>query len=116
MNKKILTVVLAVIFSLAIAVPTLAASRSDDRSLGYTAQILRQSQDTPEVTDEDIDVNSPISIGVAVSFTNLNGDTANIGIGSRSARNRAMNDSMGKADLYALLNPLRIGISEAVRI
>ncbi len=114
--KKMLVLMSALVMCAALAVPTFAASKADDRSVGYTVQVLRQGQDVPEVTDEDIGVDAPLSIGAAISFNNLNGDTGNIGVGTRSARNRAMNDSMGQADLIALLSPLRIGVAAAVRI
>lgn len=114
--KKVGIVFAALVMCTAVAVPTFAASKADDRSLGYTMQVLRQGQDVPEVTDEDIGVDAPLPIGAAISFNDLNGDTGNIGVGTRSARNRAMNDSMGQADLIALMNPLRIGVAAVVRI
>lgn len=112
--ERLLVFMTALIICCSLAVPVFAASKANDRSLGYTVQVLRKDQDVPEIKDEDVGVDSLIPIGVAVSFNNLNGDTGNVGIGTFSARNRAMNDSMGKADMYALFNPIRIGIAYAV--
>lgn len=117
MKRKILAIIMALILGVILAVPTFAANQAlEDRKIGFTLQLLKKDQDTPDLLIEDSNVTSPITIGIGVSFNDLNGDTGNIGIGTNAARNRAMNDSMGKADLYALVNPLHVGIAGAIRI
>lgn len=114
--KKMVMIGLALILSCLLTVPAFAASRADNRQIGYTTQVLQKGKDKSTVQDENLDIEAPLPLGVAISYSNLNGAQANAGVGSRSARNRAMNDSMGKADLYAILNPLHVGVAAAVRI
>lgn len=117
MKKKLAAIILAFVLSMVLAVSTFAASNTlEDRKLGCTLQIIKTGQETPDLLINDSDITCPITIGIGLSFNNLNGSTGNIGIGTNAARNRAMNDSMGKADLYALINPVHIGIAGAVRI